>query len=55
MEGCSECKDEVVMKNRWEVGYMQVDMIVDLTEVSYISTNSFTDCCVFWTTAMPIS
>jgi hypothetical protein len=28
MEGCSECKDEVVMKNRWEVGYMQVDMIV---------------------------
>lgn len=42
MDGCSECEDEVVVKNRWEVGYTKVDMFVDLTEVSYISTNSFT-------------
>ena len=43
MDGCSECEDEVVVKNRWEVGYMQVDVFDDLTKVSYISINSFTD------------
>jgi len=34
MEGCRECEDEVVVKNRWEVGYMQVDMFDDLTKFS---------------------
>lgn len=43
MEGCRECEDEVVVKNRWEVGYMQVDMFDDLTKVRYISINSFTN------------
>jgi hypothetical protein len=32
MDGRSECEDEVVVRNIWEDGCVQVDVFVDLTK-----------------------